>query len=158
MSELIEVVGAVVLSGGAKQVLLLGKRYGEHGRWWSFPGGKLEPGETPIDALERECLQEISVKPSRALMLGKYQGRAPDGQSLLLTMFLTPDITRERIELAGEYAHDGELLWADAPTCERLIGEGKVLGATALGLRHLIGMSWLLPDYRRKSVAGEQST
>lgn len=32
------------------------------GGYWEFPGGKVEPRETPLEAAVRECLEETSLK------------------------------------------------------------------------------------------------
>lgn len=32
------------------------------GLLWEFPGGKIEPGETPEDCISRECMEELNVE------------------------------------------------------------------------------------------------
>ena len=45
----INVVAALIVHDG--RILATQRGYGEWKGWWEFPGGKIEPGETPVDAL-----------------------------------------------------------------------------------------------------------
>ena len=56
----IEVVAAVILKDG--KVFATQRGYGNYKDWWEFPGGKMEPGETPQEALRREIREELSAK------------------------------------------------------------------------------------------------
>lgn len=58
MTKQIHVVGAVIIRDG----LVLCAQRGEGGSLaglWEFPGGKIEPGENPAAALEREIAEEL---------------------------------------------------------------------------------------------------
>ena len=56
----IEVVAAIIRREG--KVFATQRGYGEWKDWWEFPGGKMEPGETPEEALRREILEELSTE------------------------------------------------------------------------------------------------
>jgi len=53
----VQVVGAVIV--GAGRVLCTQRGSGPLAGQWEFPGGKLEPGESPEAALAREILEEL---------------------------------------------------------------------------------------------------
>jgi len=54
------VAAAVILEAG--RVLLTQRKAGGHlAGMWEFPGGKVEPGEDPKDALRRELREEIGI-------------------------------------------------------------------------------------------------
>ena len=48
----IKVVAAIIRKDNT--VLATQRGYGDYKDWWEFPGGKIEPGETPEAALARE--------------------------------------------------------------------------------------------------------
>ena len=58
--RVIEVVGGIIRRGDK---YLLGRRPPgkSQGGKWEFIGGKIEPGETPEQALARECMEEIAL-------------------------------------------------------------------------------------------------
>ena len=55
----VEVVAAIIEEEG--RVLATQRGYGEFAGGWEFPGGKIEPGETPQDALVREIHEELEA-------------------------------------------------------------------------------------------------
>ena len=58
----IEVVAAIIRKGD--KIFATQRGYGEWKDWWEFPGGKMEPGESPEDALKREIHEELSTEIS----------------------------------------------------------------------------------------------
>lgn len=59
--NVIKVVGAIIKDGDK---YLIGQRpaHKSQGGLWEFMGGKIEPGETPEEALKRECLEELALE------------------------------------------------------------------------------------------------
>ena len=55
----IEVVAAIIRK--EDKIFATQRGYGDWKDWWEFPGGKMEPGETPEEALKREIKEELSA-------------------------------------------------------------------------------------------------
>ena len=56
----IEVVAAIIQKDD--HIFATQRGYGEWKDWWEFPGGKMEAGETPEEALKREIREELSAE------------------------------------------------------------------------------------------------
>lgn len=58
----IRVVAAVIRKG--EKIFATQRGYGDLKGGWEFPGGKIEAGETPQEALKREILEELDTEIS----------------------------------------------------------------------------------------------
>lgn len=58
----IKVVAAVIKD--KDRIFATARGYGEYKGWWEFPGGKIEQGETPQQALVREIKEELDTEIS----------------------------------------------------------------------------------------------
>lgn len=125
--EPLRVVAAVVRRGG--RVLLTQRPPGKHlaGKW-EFPGGKLEPGESAVDGLERECLEELGVDVRVGARLATLDHDY--GDRCVRLIFHDCHIVRGEIRhlevadhrwLPVEELHDVDLPPADAPLVPLLI-------------------------------------
>lgn len=72
----IEVVAAVIIKDG--KVFATQRGYGEWKGWWEFPGGKMEPEETPQEALVREIREELEAEVTVGELLNTVEWDYPD--------------------------------------------------------------------------------
>lgn len=92
----VNVVAAIIRDGN--RIFATQRGYGEFKDGWEFPGGKVEPGETPQEALKREIEEELETEievgeylttieydyPSFHLSMKCYWCRIIEGRPVLL--------------------------------------------------------------------------
>ena len=115
--DVLQVVGAAIVDDG--RVLVARRSGGPYDGLWEFPGGKVEPGESDLAALVRECAEElgIAIAPrsflGEVLLDGVVGGGAPGSSTLRVW---------EAGLASGEpVAHEhAEIRWVDAGALEDL--------------------------------------
>jgi 8-oxo-dGTP diphosphatase len=99
---------------------------------WEFPGGKIEPGEAPTAALERELGEEIGIRVALGPVWDVLYHRYPDYDVLMLVYACRPAPGEEpRCVEVGDLAWVApaeldryDILPADRPLVDRLCREG----------------------------------
>lgn len=115
--------GVILRSGG---VLLARRGPGKrHAGQWEFPGGRVEPGETPAQALKRELREELGIEAEVGAELARTR-HVYDFGEIELIAFLVPRFTgtptlKDHDQLAWVTARDVtryDLVPADVPVAE----------------------------------------
>lgn len=93
--DYIHVVAAIIWRAAGRQLLIAQRQKGKHLQdYWEFPGGKLESGETPWQALQRELEEEIRIQPAQGRPYMQVYYRYPD-RNILLDSWVIEDYRGE---------------------------------------------------------------
>jgi 8-oxo-dGTP diphosphatase len=145
--------GALCFVINSGQILLIHKKRGLGAGKVNGPGGRLEPGETPLAAAVRETQEEVGVTPDGLCEAGVLSFQFCDGYSLHCTVFRADGLTgqlRETDEALPFWApltaipYDG--MWADdrlwfpyllegRPFAGRFVFDGERMLFHEVGLR-----------------------
>ena len=109
-------VGAVV-HDGAGRLLLIQRGHDPHRGLWSLPGGRIEPGESPEQALVREVHEETGLDVVPGWPVGHVTIPGDDVVFDVLD-FVCALTAPDRSPVAGDDA--AAVLFADAATLDRL--------------------------------------
>jgi 8-oxo-dGTP diphosphatase len=108
--DVLQVVGAAIVEDG--RVLVARRAGGPFDGLWEFPGGKVEPGESDLSALVRECAEELGVAIvpqsflGEVLLDGVVGGGAPGSSTLR--------VWEARLASGEPVAHEhAEIRWVD---------------------------------------------
>lgn len=77
------------------RVLLIEKKRGLGAGKINGPGGKIDPGETPLEAAVRETVEEVLVRPLRPRKLGELWFAMSDCPDILCHVFRAEDLEGE---------------------------------------------------------------
>ena len=91
---MIQVVAAVIERDGR---ILIGQRQPSqsHPLKWEFPGGKVEPGESPERALARELQEELDIRDAAGSEMARYPFTYPGKGSIELIFFRVTEFEGE---------------------------------------------------------------
>ena len=101
-----EVAVGIIMNGG-RVLACQRKRTAAYPLKWEFPGGKLEPGESPDHALARELWEELSIKPEISSQLHCQEWIYPEsaesnGREFRVFYYIVRAFTGELVNRAFE--------------------------------------------------------
>jgi 8-oxo-dGTP diphosphatase len=114
------------------RVLVGQRRKGDrHSLKWEFPGGKVEQGESPQQALIRELWEELHIAATIGGELARYQHDYPSGSRVHLIFFAVPDFRGEPDGLV--YEQISWIVLRDLPALDFLEGDLDFIRRLARG-------------------------
>ena len=120
----VRVVAAIIIENG--KVFATQRGYGEFKDGWEFPGGKIEPGETPEEAIVREIKEELDTEVEVIELLDTVEYDYPNfhlSMGCFICKIKSGDLVLKEHEAAKWLTKDtlGSLEWLPADV--GLVGE-----------------------------------
>ena len=120
----VRVVAAIIIENG--KVFATQRGYGEFKDGWEFPGGKIEPGETPEEAIVREIKEELDTEVEVIELLDTVEYDYPNfhlSMGCFICKIKSGDLVLKEHEAAKWLTKDtlGSLEWR--PADMGLVGE-----------------------------------
>ena len=116
----IEVVAAIIHDDEG-HIFATQRGYGDYKDGWEFPGGKIEEGETPQEALKREIMEELDTEISVGELIDTIEYDYPTfhlSMDCFWSEIVSGDLVLKEHEaakwLTGEHLEEVEWLPADA--------------------------------------------
>ena len=88
-SGVINAVGVWFYSVSTQRYLYLMRNDSKHPMTWGLPGGKIDPGETILEAIVRECQEELGSMPDYLSLVPLEKFTSPDDEFAYHTFFCT---------------------------------------------------------------------
>jgi mutator protein MutT len=105
-------VVAAVIEREARVLVCRRRQDQPHPGKWEFPGGKVEPGETPPAALRRELVEELGIAAEPGPELERYAFQYPGKPPILLIFYTVTEFAGEVRNLVFdrvEWAHRADV-------------------------------------------------
>ena len=117
-------IAAGIIRNSAKEIFITQRDASSHmAGFWEFPGGKIESGETPEQAVIRELQEEVGIDAEAPVLLKTLEHRFPD-RIITLYFFLVEEWQGEPYGKEGQpkrWVKQSELKAEDFPPANEAI-------------------------------------
>ncbi len=88
-------VAAALIERNGKTLICRRRPDQVHGGKWEFPGGKVEDGESPAEAVRRELREELGIEAEIGPRIARYEYAYPGKEPIRLAFFAVREFTGE---------------------------------------------------------------